>query len=73
MKKKLGPTFRKHPLVTIKLFETLIKPILQYVSDFCGIHKLPKNNPSGTFYHNFCKLGVEKQTTVVLLELGLVP
>ena len=77
MKNKLGPTFRKHPLVTMKLFETLIKPILLYASDFWGILKLPKNNPLETLYLSFCKqlLGVQKQTTNVgvLLELGLVP
>ena len=77
MKTKLGPRFRKFPLITIKLFDTLIKPILLYASDFWGILKLPKNNPFETLFYSFCKqlLGVQKQTTNigVLLELGLVP
>ena len=77
MKKKLGLTFRKHLLITLKLFDTLIKPILLYASDFWGILKLPKNNPLETLYISFCKqlLGVQKQTTNigVLLELGVVP
>ena len=77
MKNKLGPTFRKHPLITMKLFDTLIKPILLYASDFWGILKLPKNNPLETLHMSFCKqlLGVQKQTTNigVLLELGVVP
>ena len=63
--------------ITIKLFETLIKAILLYASEFWGILKLPKNNPLETLYLSFCKqlLGVQKQTTNVgvLLELGLVP
>ena len=77
MKTKLGPRFRKYPLITIKLFETLIKPILLYASDFWGILKLPKNNPFETLHYSFCKqlLGVQKQTTNigVLLELGMIP
>lgn len=44
----MGPLFQRYPTVTIKLFETLIKPILLYCSDFWGIRKMPKN-PSKTF------------------------
>ena len=77
LKTKLGPFFRKYPTITIKLFDTLIKPILLYASDFWGLLKLPQNNPFETLFHSFCKqlLGVQKQTTNVgvLLELGLVP
>ena len=77
LRSKLSIHFRKFPNVTIKLFDTLIKPILLYASDFWGILKLPKNNPFETLFHSFCKqlLGVQKQTTNigVLLELGLVP
>ena len=77
LKIKLGQMFRKYPSLTIKLFDTLIKPILLYASDFWGLLKLPKNNPFETLFHNFCKqlLGVQKQTTNigVLLELGLIP
>ena len=77
LKKKLGPLFQSHPLTTIKLFETLIKPILLYCSDFWGIPKMSKNNPIENLHMKFCKqlLGVQKQTTNsgVLLELGQVP
>ena len=36
---KLGITFRKHLPVTFYLFDSLIKPILNYVSDFWGALK----------------------------------
>ena len=77
MKHQLGPQFRKHPLITIKLFETLIQPILLYSSDFWGILKQPRNNPIEIMHMKFCKelLGVQRQTTNagVLLELGQIP
>ena len=77
LKNKMGITFRKHPLVTIKLFRTLVEPILLYASDFWGILKLPQNNPIENVFLSFCKqlLGVQKQTTNigVFLELGQVP
>ena len=37
LKNKMGITFRKQPLVTIKIFKSLIEPILLYASDFWGI------------------------------------
>ena len=77
LKMKLGPRFRKFPQITIKLFNTLVKPILLYASDFWGILKMPKNTPLDTLFLGFCKqlLGVGKTTTNVgvFLELGLVP
>ena len=77
MKHQMGPSFRKHPLITMKLFQTLIQPILLYASDFWGILKQPKNNPIEVMHMKFCKelLGVQKQTTNVgvLLELGQTP
>ena len=77
LKIKMGITFRKHPLITIKLFKSLIEPILLYASDFWGILKLPQNNPIENVFLSFCKqlLGVQKQTTNigVLLELGQIP
>ena len=61
----------------MKLFDTLIKPILLYASDFWGMLKMSKINPCETLFLSFCKqlLGVQRQTTNtgVLLELGLVP
>ena len=77
LKKKLGPLFHRYPLTTIKLFETLVKPILLFCSDFWGILKMSKNNPIENLHMKFCKqlLGVQKQTTNsgVLLELGRIP
>ncbi len=77
LRNKMGPLFQYCPPITIKLFETLVKPILLYCSDFWGILKMPKNNPYENIHMKFCKqlLGVQKQTTNigVLLELGQVP
>ena len=76
MKYKLGPLFKNKPLISIKLFNSLVKPILLYAGDFWGILKLPQNNPIENLHLSFCKqlLGVQKQTTNigVLLELGQV-
>ena len=77
MKTKLGPLFKKHILISLHLFDSLIKPILLYASDFWGCLKLPKNNPIENVQISFCKevLGVQKQThnIGVLLELGRIP
>ena len=42
---KLGTSFRGCPLVTLKLFKSLVEPILLYASDFWGVLKMPDNNP----------------------------
>ena len=77
LKHKLGHQFRLHPLTTISLFDSLVKPILLYSSDFWGCLKMPKNNPIENLYMRFCKelLGVQTQTSNLgsLLELGAVP
>ena len=77
MKSKMGPLFKKHVDVSLHLFDTLIKPILLYGSDFWGCLKLPKNNPIENLHIKFCKelIGVQKQTQNlgVLLELGRLP
>jgi len=77
MKHQMGSSFRTHPIITIKLFKTLIQPILLYASDFWGTLKLPNNNPIENAFMKFCKelLGVQKQTpnVGVLLELGETP
>ena len=77
IRQQLGPLFLQHPKVTIKIFDTLVKPILLYASDFWGILKFPKNNPIENVHIKFCKelLKVQKQTTNigVLLELGQIP
>ena len=77
LKNKMGNCFRKHPLITLKLFRSLIEPIILYASDFWGILKMPINNPIENLFTSFCKqlLGVQKQTSNigVLLELGQTP
>ena len=77
IKTKLGINFRKHIPITIHLFDSLVKPILLYASDFWGCLKLPKVNPIENLHIKFCKdlLGVQIQTTNlgVLLELGRLP
>ena len=77
MKHKLGASFRDHIDDTISLFDSLIKPILLYGSDFWGCLKAPKNNPVENLYMQFCRqiLGVQRNTTTigVLLELGRLP
>ena len=76
-KKKLGAFFRAKPEITLKIFKSLIVPILLYASDFWGILNPPVNNPIDTVHMSFCKqlLGVQKCTTNigVLLELGELP
>ena len=73
----MGHYFRLHPAITLSLFDSLIKPILLYSSDFWGCLKMPKNNPVENMYTAFCKtiLGNQKQTsnTGTHLELGTVP
>ena len=77
LKNKLGASFRDHLDDTVGLFNSLIKPILLYGSDFWGCLKLPKNNPIENIHMQFCRqvLGVQKNTTNygVLLELGRTP
>ena len=77
LKKTMGYYFRLHPTITIHLFDTLIKPILLFNSDFWGCFKVPINNPIENTHMRFCKdlMGVQKQTTYigVLLELGRIP
>ena len=53
MKHQTGPSFRRYPTITIKLFKTLIQPILLDARDFWGALKLPKNNPIETLFMRF--------------------
>ncbi len=79
LKNAMGDFFRAHIGITIHLFDSLIKPILMYMSDFWG--GLPaieeRYNPIEKLHFMACKqiLGVQKQTTNVgvLLELGRMP
>ena len=77
LKKTMGNYFRLYPSITTHIFDTLIKPILMYNSDYWGCLKPPNNNPIENMHLKFCKelLGVHKLTATygVLLELGRVP
>ena len=77
LKNGLGYYFYSHPRITCHLFDTMVKPILLYCSDFWGCLKLGENNPIDNIHMRFCKdlLGVQRQTsnTGVLLELGRLP
>ena len=77
LKGNMGRYFMLCPETTLHLFDTLIKPILLYNSDFWGCLKMPGNNPIENLHMRFCKdlLGVQRQTTNigVLLELGKIP
>ena len=74
IKGKMGEAFNQDVKTALNLYESMIKPILTYASDYWGCLKLPKNNPIEVFHMKVLKqiLGVQKQTTNlgVLLELG---
>ena len=42
IKNKMGEHFRLNPGITIKLFNTLVKPILTYMAELWGCLKTPK-------------------------------
>ena len=48
--------------ILFDIFDTMIKPILLYSSDFRGCLKLPKENPINILHIMFCKqiLGFQK-------------
>ena len=77
IKTRLGEHFRKDIVTTLYLFDSLVKPILLYASDYWECLKLPRNNPIENLHMKFCKdvLGVQRQTTNVgvLLELERIP
>ena len=77
IKNKMGEHFRTNPSITIKLFNTLVRPILTYMSELWGCLKMPKNDPISNFQMSFLKeiLGVNIKTTNtgVLLETGEIP
>ena len=77
LRKNLGTSFNQNIMITLTLFDAMIKPILLYNSDFWGCMKLPKNNPIENLHMMICKqlLGVHRSTTNIgiLLELGRIP
>ena len=77
LKRDLGTSFKQDILTTLRLVDTMIKPILLFNSDFWGCMKLHKGNPIENLDMMICKsiLGVHKCTTNVgvLLEIRRVP
>ena len=77
IKRDLGASFGRDVAICLTLFDSLIKPILLYASDFWGCFKMARSNPVENLYMSIMKqiLGVQKQTTNVgvLLELGKHP
>ena len=79
LKNQLGHTFYKNPALTIKLFDSLVKPILLYCSDFWGCFNIASTikNPVEKLNTTLCKyiLGVKRQTSNIAckLELGRYP
>ena len=86
LRKKLGLNFRENIKISFYLFDTLVKPIILYCSDFWGplcidnkapSEMLPKRNVIDLVHMKFLKqlLGVQTQTSNlgVLLETGRVP
>lgn len=86
LKRDFGESFNYHVPTALLLFESLIKPIITYCSDFWGCIKYPKTGPTSNMYEYMCKynpieklytsickqiLGVQKQTTNVGVLLEL--
>ena len=77
LNRKMHQYFRRNVSTTIFLFNSLIKPILLYSSDFWGCLKMPQVNPLDKVQNKVYKdlLGVQRQTPNigVMLELGEIP
>ena len=71
--------FYQNPKLSLKLFDSLVKPILLYCSDFWGCLDtvITQNSPMETLNTSICKqlLGVKKHTSNIAckLELGRYP
>ena len=67
LKNDMGDSFHMNIKITLHLLDSLIKPIIMYMSDFWGGLKplKAKENPIEKFHYMACKriLGVQKQTT----------
>ena len=55
LRRNLGKEFRTDVSTTIYLFNSLIKPIIQYISDFWGSLVSPINNPIAIIQNKFLK------------------
>ena len=76
LKTKLEQLLRHNIPNTMKYFDSLIKPLQLYSSDFRGCLKLPENTPTEKLSNMPCKniLDVSKETVKggTLLELGRI-
>ena len=78
-KSSLGSAYRQDVLLSLALFDKIIKPILLYCSDFWGCHKhnLSEKSPIELAHCKICKdiLGVNNYTSSsgTLYELGRKP
>ena len=74
LRKLLGDMFHKDIILTLKLFDSLVSPILLYGSDIWGCYKLNEKSPIEQLHSSFCKhiLQVNKNTPniAVKAELG---
>ena len=76
IRKEMGASFKSNVQISLKLFETLIKPILLYGSEVWGVDKyLPETkNPIEQVLKTFCKqlLGLNRKTSNLAcrMELG---
>ena len=76
LKHRPDDMFYQNPKLSLKLFDSLVKPILLYCDDFCSCFDTvtTQYNPIETLNTSICKqlLGVKKHTSNVAcnLELG---
>ncbi len=78
LKRDFGESFNSHVPTSLLIFESLVKPIILYCSDFWGCIKRPRTGATANMYEYMCKynpieklytsickqiLGVQKQTT----------
>ena len=72
----MGASFKSNVQISLKLFETLIKPILLYGSEVWGVDKyLPETqNPIDQVLNTFCKqlLGVNRKTSNLACRMDSV-
>ena len=79
LKHHLGDMFYQNPKLSLKLFDSLVKPILLHCSDFWGCFETvtTQNSPIETLNISICKqlLGVKKHASNIAckLELGRYP
>ena len=68
LKKKMGISFRNKPSITIKIFRSIVEPILLYASDWWGIMKMPSSNPIETLFLPFVSNYLESRSKPRTME-----